>query len=204
MFTKEVPQGTGYKTIGNVNAKFTYLDELVDMMIRQSPTERPASIEEVKRQLIGRGTEFITHQRISELKDTVIPVTEIDDPLIVNPIRLINFDWKNNKLILFLSQPVVKKWISIFRQKRFNHRSVPGKGPESFTFENDKAYVNVSEDEVQRVIDYFKVWLPVVNQLYEKMIRQEQNEEEARLRRENQMAIVEQERRERILKNTRI
>lgn len=60
MFTKQVPQGTAYKTIGSVSAIYKYLDELVSYMLRQSPKERPPSIEVVKRELIRSKNEFIT------------------------------------------------------------------------------------------------------------------------------------------------
>ena len=34
MFTQEIPQGTGYKTISSVSPEYSYLDEIVDKMIR--------------------------------------------------------------------------------------------------------------------------------------------------------------------------
>jgi serine/threonine protein kinase len=52
MFTREIPHGTGYKVIGSVAPQYAYLDDLVTQMLRQSPDDRPASIEVVKRELI--------------------------------------------------------------------------------------------------------------------------------------------------------
>ena len=48
MFTHEIPQGTGYKTISSISPEYSYLDEVVEKMIRQNPDERFNSIEEVK------------------------------------------------------------------------------------------------------------------------------------------------------------
>src|SRR5260221_2598759 len=81
MFTGKVPHGTGYKTISSVAPDYGYLDEIVSAMLRQSAEERPASIDMVKQQLIGRKQEFVTSQRLIELKPTVVSVTEPDDPL---------------------------------------------------------------------------------------------------------------------------
>ena len=64
MFTGEVPQGSGHKRIGDVAPQYGYLDTSVDRMIRQSPAERPGSIAEIKRELIARGNEFVSQQKL--------------------------------------------------------------------------------------------------------------------------------------------
>jgi serine/threonine protein kinase len=110
MFTGEVISGTGYKTIAKVASNYEYLDSMVEEMLRQSPEERINSIEKIKNQLIGRKNEFITRQKMSELNDTVIPVTELDDPLIADPPRLVNFDWNQGILLLFFQRPINEKW----------------------------------------------------------------------------------------------
>src|SRR5260370_37344182 len=80
-------------------------------MLHKSPLERPDSIEAVKKQLIGRKHDFATRQRISELKQTVVPVTDIDDPLIIEPPQLVDFDYEQGVLYLILNRPVTDKWI---------------------------------------------------------------------------------------------
>ena len=62
MFTREVPHGTDFKTISSVAPDFAYLDNLVLEMLRQSPAERPASLEVIKQQLKARGLEFVESQ----------------------------------------------------------------------------------------------------------------------------------------------
>src|SRR5205085_4918867 len=85
MFTGLMPHGTRYKTIGEVAPAYGYLDDLVTEMLVQSVEERTNSIAEVKRQLIGRGVEFVRSQRLSEYKQKVVPATDIDDSLINDP-----------------------------------------------------------------------------------------------------------------------
>ena len=48
MFTGQLLQGTGHKTIQSVAPDHAFLDELVDKMVRQSPAERPQSIEAIQ------------------------------------------------------------------------------------------------------------------------------------------------------------
>ena len=60
MFTGEILQGTGHKTISSVAPDFACLDALVDQMVRQSPSDRPASIAEVRALLPRRTAAFAT------------------------------------------------------------------------------------------------------------------------------------------------
>jgi serine/threonine protein kinase len=203
MFTGEVPSGTGYKTIAKVALDYEYLDSMVEELIRQSPGDRIDSIEKIKNQLIGRRNEFITRQKVSELKGTVVPITELDDPLVADPLRLVNFDWDRGTLTLFFQQPVNEKWMWAL-QNMGNHTSVLGKGPEAFKFHGDKAVIGATENEVQRIIDYFNDWLPKANRVYEQRIRREKEEAEKKQREELERQIAEQEVRQRVLKNTKL
>ncbi len=203
MFTGDVPQGTGYRTISNVAPEYSYLDELISAMIRHSSADRPASIEEVKLQLIGRKQEFVTQQRISALDQTVIPTTDIDDPLIADPPRLVNFDYKHGTLTLVLSRKINANWIEAFRDMR-SHTSVWGKGPERFSISGAQASISAQETEIQRIIDYFKEWLPQVNRIYEERVHSEKEETERQLRMNLQRQVEEEHRRQRVLNTIKI
>jgi hypothetical protein len=56
------------------------------------------------------------------------------------------------------------------------------KGPERFSFSDDKAIIPAQESEVQQIIDYFKAWLPNANRMYKETIRREQQEAEEQQR----------------------
>jgi serine/threonine protein kinase len=200
MFTNEVPQGTDYKTIENAAQDYKYLDELVSAMLRQSPGARPESIEAIKRELIGRKQEFVTYQRISNLKQTVIKVTDVDDPLIHDPPRLVDIDWAAGTLTLFFQQPVNQKWIYALHNMG-SYTSVMGKGPETFSILGNKATIKANEPDVKQIIDYFKAWLPMANSKYSEILHREKMETEVRQRMQLQADIEEQERRQRILKS---
>ncbi|MBM2824373.1 MAG: serine/threonine protein kinase, partial [Dehalococcoidales bacterium] len=203
MFTGEVPSGTGYKTIAKVASNYEYLDSIVEEMMRQSPDERIDSIESIKNQLIGRKNEFITRQKVSKLKDTVVPITELDDPLIADPPRLVNVDWERGKLTLFFQRPVNEKWVWALRNMG-NYTSVWGKEPEAFGISGTTAVIAAAENQVQKVIDYFNNWLPAANRVYAERIRREKKEDEERQRKELERQIAEQEARQRVLKNIKL
>ncbi len=52
LFTRSIPQGSGYETIGKVSPAFGYLDEIVDLMIRQDPRQRPSALSDIKAKII--------------------------------------------------------------------------------------------------------------------------------------------------------
>jgi serine/threonine protein kinase len=204
MFTRQVPHGTEYKTIGSVAPNYGYLDEIVSTTLRQSAGERPASIEVIKNTLIGRKQEFITRQRLSELKQTVVAVTDLDDPLVSDPPRLVNIDYKQGVLFLYFQRPVNEKWRQALNNmgSRSSYTSAWGKGPEQFRFSGgDHLSIPAREDEVQQIVDYFKQWLPIANGVYAAMLQRERQETENAQRSQLQQAIEDEERRQRILNN---
>lgn len=200
MFTSEIPSGTGYKTIATVAPEYEYLDDIVEKMLRQSPQDRPDTIEEIKNQLIGRKQEFITRQKVSELKGTVVPVSDLDDPLINDPLRIVEVDWDKNVLTIVFQQPVNQEWIEALNNMG-SRTAVTGKGPEVFQFRGNKAVISAREHEVQLILGYFKEWLPTANSVYEQRMRRFKEEEEQRQRKELERQIEEQEARQRVLKN---
>jgi hypothetical protein len=172
-------------------------------MLCQSAQDRPDSIEQIKMQLIGRKNEFITRQRLSELKETVVPITELEDELISDPIRIIDFDWNKNQLTLIFQRPVNQKWIEALRNMG-NYESVVGKGPEAFGFDNNKAIISAREEEIQLIINFFSQWIPKANAVYKRNMQRLKEEEENRQRKELERQIQEQETRQRVLKNIKL
>jgi len=203
MFTEQVPNGTDYKLIGTVAPQFAYLDELVALMLRQAPEGRPASIEEVKRELISRGNEFVARQRVSQLKETVVPVGDIDDPLVVDPVRIVGADWDDNVLTLMFQHAITPAW----QQALLNmgsHSALMGAGPERFTFRGNKGFVNIDDRYAQDVINNFKVWLPKANCVYVERVRREKREAEEAERERLRQEAKRQEARANVLRNLKI
>ena len=184
--------GTGYVTIVSVAPALGYLDELVEVMIRQRPGDRPPSIDVVKRELQARQNDFIERQRLSELRNTVVPTSEIDDRIALDPIRLTEIDWERGVLTLKLSQPVNLEWVQAIQFGLYMHSSVLGHGPETFHFTGDTAVVPVANaDDVQRFVDYFKTWLGPAHDIYLARLKANKRGEEERQRCAIQQEITE-------------
>lgn len=200
LFTKEIPQGTNYIQIGDIDPLYSYLDPIVEKMLEQNPMNRFGSIEEIKYELIARGRENIVRQKLSKTKKTVISVNEIDDPIVNEPMKIIGVDWNNNNLTILLNHNVNETWVGAINNMG-GYSSVLNKGPKSFRFSGNKAEIYAQSNEVQQIVDYFQQWLPRANQVYEQRLKNDKKTKEIRLREELVQKIKEEEERESVLKN---
>lgn len=111
LFTGQLALGTNFKKISSITNDYPYLDILVDRMLQSAPAARYPSIDEIKKELIARGEEFVSLQKLSKLRDTVIPVGELDDPLISDPMKIVDVDWVNGGLSIKLNHTPNSNWL---------------------------------------------------------------------------------------------
>ncbi|HEY2912304.1 MAG TPA: serine/threonine-protein kinase [Candidatus Angelobacter sp.] len=186
MFTKEIPQGTGFKSIGSVQADYAYLDGIIDQMIRQDPSQRP-DILEVKKQLLGRRNEFISLQKVDSLTKQVVPEEEIDDALIRDPLRIVDVDYRNRVLTVALSQTPSPGWIEEFKNQG-NYSSFSGYEPYRANFFGTSLQIGTPSGYEQQQINYLKTWISNATNLYRHRL-----EREAESRKRLQQRALEQE-----------
>jgi serine/threonine protein kinase len=203
MFTSSVPYGTDYEPIGRRHSDLAFLDPVIAKMLRQDPNERYALIAEVKQAILLHRSEFGALQKLNAIEDTVVPAGEITEPLAHNPPRVIAADWMSGILKLTLDRDVDQGWIDALHNIG-NYTSVMGIGPRNFQFRGREVTVSVQPNDVQRVIDYFKAWLPSASQLLkynlEQAQKQREHHEKERLKREK----TAEEQRLRILQSIKI
>ena len=189
MFTGLLLQGTGHKKIAQSFSEFGYLDDIIDGMVRQSPDERFPTIDIIKQKLIANKLEFVSRQKINTLEQTVIPETDIVDPIIAEPIRLIGVDvqlskdgyrnMSNGNMIFHLSQSANDKWINAFKSIG-NFTYIAGEcEPKLFEFSGrmkNEATLALRREPDQRYVDLFKSYLVIANRDYDTIIRNEQRQ----------------------------
>ncbi len=198
MFTGAVPVGTRYRTIASVAPELEYLDGLVDSMIRSEAANRPDSIDAIKRELQARRNGFVERQRLSTLKQAVVPTSELDDPIANDPVRVIAADWEDGMLTLTLNHHVNPEWVQILKFGHYGKSSLLGKGPEVFAFSGNTARIQAGEHQAQPIIDYFKSWLAPTHDVYVAAKKKQIKEKEERERRELEHQIRTAEARERM------
>lgn len=186
MFTGKLAHGVGFSRIIQADNQYEYLDELIDLMLSQSPDQRPISISDVKRELIARENDFFIQQKLSQLQRKVIPDTEIDDPLIIDPPYLINAKWENGWLIMTLSQNVNSNWVDCFHNPG-SHSYAMGKGPQTFQIQGNVAKIHSDGTDANVLIRLTIQYLQMANKKYktflEKSTREKKEKEEAELKR---------------------
>jgi serine/threonine protein kinase len=201
IFTAVVPHGADPVAIASKYPEYAYLDGIADAMRQNAPDRRPRSIAEIKNELISRGIDFVQQQKLDALRRTVIPTNKVSDPLVDDPIRLVDVDYRNGSLILAISQEPNPAWQQQFRNLP-GYSAVMGSGPEQFGFTGKTATVRANENTAQMVIDHFKNYLQQTNGLYSLRLRENLMQNEERQRKELQDAIQretrERETRERI------
>lgn len=189
LFTGELALGKNHQPIGEVSEKYSYLDSIVEKMLQQSKGNRYQSIEELKVDLSARSKEYISSLKISELKKTAIPSDEVDDPIISDPMRIVDVQWENGILYIDLNHQPSENWKSAFLNMG-SHTSVLGKGPEYFQFKRNTAHISVDKgNDAQRIIDHFKDWLPRVAEVYERKLQQDAEKEKQRKIRQRELEI---------------
>jgi serine/threonine protein kinase len=203
LFTGDVPLAPGYRVIGSVAVDYGWLDEIVGRMIQQDPAQRYSTIDSVKLELVARHQDFVARQRLSEIQNTVVPLGEEDDPLALEPPKLVDFEWDRGTLTLIMDKAVTAHWVGALQGMR-NFAYSESAHPTSFNFKGNKATVSAREHIVQAVIDHFKSWLPIATATYK-------NEREALRRRaaEEKVAEIQKQqqelaRRERLRKTIRL
>jgi serine/threonine protein kinase len=202
LFTSEIAHGTNYKTIESISSDYPFLDILVDKMLQQEPSSRYENIEEIKKELIARGDEHISRQKLNRLKDTVIRSTEVDDPLIDDPMKIVDVDWSDNMLTIKLNHPFNNNWHTALLAMR-NFRSVMYKTPGNFKFDGNEACISAKANDVQQIVDIFKEWLPRVNMGYAERIKKFKQAEELIERKKLESRIHKEEERTNVLRNVK-
>ncbi|MFI5108956.1 MAG: serine/threonine-protein kinase [Terriglobales bacterium] len=200
MFTGEVPQGAGYRRIAALAPQFSYVDGIVEQMIQQDAAARATSIALVKQQLIARGNDFINQQKLSQLKNQVIPESEIDDLFVTNPIRIERVaDYRDGRLVFELSATPPPGWVMAFHNLG-NYTSIMGSDPSTFVFSGNVASVPIhTENAAQAVLNHAKNYVHQANDAYRENLVQTHRKQLAQQREAVRKRIAEEERRAQVL-----
>lgn len=152
-------------------------------MIRQRPNERPKSVGDVKGLIQRHRFEAVNRQKLDALKQIVVPVGSVTDPLALAPPSVVNAVWDGGILKIVLDRPVNSKWIAAI-QDMGNFSAVMGYPPTAFTFNGAEARISVRDGAVQEVLDHFKQWLPTATQVLKRNLEREAEQEEYRAKEE--------------------
>lgn len=203
MFTNEIIHGAGYKRISDINQDFAYLDDLVDSMRQQNPSNRPPSIEAIKKELIGRRNEFVAIQKYDNAKRKVIKESDLPD---FEPITIESLDYEKGILHLTLNRNIPPGWSQEFQNPRGGSSSILGYGPENWAVSGNKLTIQAREDEniIQQIINYAKNYVNAANKGYVMQVQNNMRQEELRKKAVLEKEISEAKLRKNILSKVKL
>lgn len=204
MITGEVPQGTGFKTISSTVPSLAYLDDIANKMIRHAPADRFGSIADVKNELTARSNIFVQQQKIDALRNTVVPASDIADPLVLDPPRLESIDVDGGRLVFRLSKEPSDAWENTFKGISGVQFYI-NQGPRNFFFSGRSASINMLNDnQGQALTNNFKTYLAKAIEEYETQVREKQRQSEHDSRLRLRAAVEAEDRRLAIIKKIQI
>jgi serine/threonine protein kinase len=158
-------QGEGQLKIEDVAPEYGYLDWLIERMTKKDPAQR-LTITEVKRELIARGIEYLSIQRLNALRTEIMLETDADDPLLRNPITVHSVDFKNETLFLTLSAVPPSSWVAAFHGLSSSASFIEF-GPERFIFLGKIAQTAVKRgSDPQAMLNSAKAYVDAANRIY--------------------------------------
>jgi serine/threonine protein kinase len=203
MFTGDIPQGTGFRLVKDVAPPFAYVDDLVSMMMQQQPENRTDSVARVKIELMARGNRFIELQRLDALKKEVVLDSEVQDPLISDPIRVIKVeDFRNRKLTVKLNRPINRNWEQCFRMRATAYRGTVSAA--MMLFQGDVVSISVDDNFAPQALAALKQFCENTNELYAEETRKAHRKELDRARIQQAHRVAEEEARLKVLNKLQI
>src|SRR6266702_979102 len=201
MFTGSVPEGAGYATIAAVAPQYAYLDGVVEKMRQKNPAARPASIADVKKELIGRKNEFVALQELDAKKRVVVRSAAPNEVAPVNPVEA---HWDGGVLTISLNRPPEQGWIQRFWQPRDSISYLTILAPTAYHFQRSIVRVQVEERHVQTAIDQFKNWTAGATRGYQQEVNQAVENKEREQRKALEQEVTAAEARARVNKNLKV
>jgi serine/threonine protein kinase len=203
MFTGKAPGAGDQLKIGDVAPNFAYLEWTVKRMTNPEPDRRP-SVAEVKRELIARGNEFLSLQRLNALKTEIILETEVDDPILRQPITIQSIDFRDETLYLTLSIVPPADWVVAFHES--DSRSPANMpGPDRFVFLGKLVHLRLTRGyDPEELLEHAKLYVDAANRLYAEAATANRRQALDRERQQRRAQIAAEERRQQVLSRLRL
>ena len=185
MFTKSVIAGSDYMRIAAVSKKFAFLDEIVDLMITQTPNKRLGSIEDIAIRISAAQAVEERNTALQNLAKTQNNYEEFQ------PIKIPEFtaEYKDGKLwfhLFDMNKMYIDNWFDVLRAGHYTHTSL-------MTYDCSRLekrgmsiimplYENANVDTVTKVATYIKEWFAAATikfneQMHTETIRSKQKAE---------------------------
>lgn len=167
MFTREVPQADGYKTIGDVAPDYRYLDELFSSLYKQNPSERLYPVDTILSRMkdladmAGRQAEV---ERLDRLEtESLTPETF--------SIQIVDKRFHDGMLCFELSHSMPDQWFAILSAGNYSHVASLGHDTDRLRKLDKKTIAlplrnDESRETVTTIVREIDRWIDTATRLY--------------------------------------
>lgn len=173
LFTGNVPQGTGYKRIADVDKSYAFLDPIVEKMISQSPEDRYANIEAALLDVEASSAEAKAAEESTQAYDYYPPRVELG-------LSILSKRWDDGILTFVMSGRPEGDWLKVLQS--YGETSFTTDGfyldPKRFRYSEDRIIVpNVGYDEsrVRNAVSYVEEAVSWTNDHYVRYVEAERH-----------------------------
>lgn len=202
MFTKEIPQASGYKKIADVNMDYGYLDNVFEQLYRQDPADRLYPEERILSELKLLAEK---HEREKEMIELQASITELIEPEEFNT-RIVRKEYRDGNLVFVFDRKLPDEWCHIITHGSYSHGYLLGYdhtalkqiGTNEIALPLRK---NERSDALKTIVGHVENWVITVNATYNESKKrqaqlQQQQKEAARkaelekLKKDNELAEI--------------
>lgn len=181
MFTKEIPQATGYKKIGDVDASYKFLDDLFDKLYMQDPAQRLFPEEKILSEMKLLAEK---HKRAEERAKLESVVTELIDPGDFE-VKIVDKEYRDGNFVFIFDKELPVEWYQFIAYGSYPHSCIVGYEPCQLTqFGKNELAMPLRGDEGQEhlitILRNMKDWVNIANLEYSRNQRYKASEAQRR------------------------
>ena len=109
MFTGEIPQAGGYKTIAEVKPEYAFLDKLFDKLYQQKPDDRLFPADKIINELYA----LIENSELEKKKAELEKAISTDNDEIDFNLNVVHYSYRDNGIVFELDKTFPKVWFSL-------------------------------------------------------------------------------------------
>ena len=199
MFTKSVPQGSGYRTIKDVAPNYAFLDKIVERLYRNVPQERLFPEDKIISEMkvlaeLEKNQKEV--ERLRAVVDEMILPEAID-------LKVVDKKYENSSIVFVMSQDIPPMWFTFLARGEYSHESVWGYDTNNLSFDRGRKISMPlrglqSEETIKSIVKHFQDWVPIVNAKYADWLAMSIREEREGKERNRKLEIARMEKENKI------
>lgn len=190
MFTNEIPQAGGYKTIASVAPDYKYLDDVFEQLFKQNASDRLYPEETILTEMKVRAEQ---HKRELEKDKLQAVVNKAIAPEQFEA-SIVSKEYRDGSIVFIMDRDIPQGWFEIMTEESFSHTSVVGYETHCLK-KGDKNELcmrlrgNETLQTIKNIASNVYEWVLLVNEMYSNRLKEKAQEEQRKKEAERKAAI---------------